>query len=151
MAYKTARNRALADEWRLITAKEEDGTTWYAPDGHFATTYPIYDGYKTKKAQEVVGTHPNMSVILNDIDKDEYIPAHQKEGGLDHRGTAYTIIEDDETSSVHEWVADRYVALFNELYPNAELLINAQRSSRAVKVVLNGELVGLIMPLKSQR
>lgn len=147
MGYLTTRNKALQEEWRLITAKEEDGTEWYAPDGHFATTYPIYDGYRVKKGQLVPEGHPNMTVILNELAKDEYLPAQATKGGTDNQGTEYWVIADD-TGYVSERVAHRYYDLVRTLYPTGELSVNNNRPLRAVKCTVDGELVALLMPMK---
>lgn len=139
--YKTLRNKALSGCTRLITAVDSNtGQEWYCPDGYFATTFNIYDGYKQKKDQRVVENKPKMEFIL---DKLTTTPVKAKAGATDENNIVQLNYGDTKTL-----VNNTYLELLNKLHDSPGLWIDVNDKFAPVQVIKNNELVALIMPLK---
>jgi len=134
---KTIRNNALRDVGRLITG-EYNGQDWYCPDGYFATTEPIYDGYKVKKSQTIPEQKPKMNTIFERIKDCKY---HKTTNQPDNGNTLLL-------NSVNtELIDSRYFELMQTL--GADNYEVSDRHLDPVKVYKNNKLIGLIMPLRS--
>lgn len=140
---KTIRNKALKDANRLITA-DMNGEDWACPDGHFATAYPIYDGYKMKKSQRVpyVDYKPDLAAILP---TGEYTEA--KYAGRDENDCAQ--IMNIATGQIYSVNGDFYNLLTN-IYPRAVLKVITNGDKFApIEMHDNEILVAVVMPLKA--
>jgi hypothetical protein len=141
MTYKTLRNKALKNSTKLITATFH-GENWPAPDGHFATAYPIYDGYKIKRDQHI---HDGTPVLDNIIDSVKLAAVTT----VKREGDNYKLYADSETAPVYEVQAVLY-DLLTTLYPNAVAKLPDDGKRYApVELYDNNTLVAVIMPLKS--
>lgn len=137
---KTLRNKALRNINRLITA-DLNGENWYSPDGHFAVAYPIYDGYKVKKNQNIPENKPKLDNALSpNID---YIKADNIEYKED--SNTYCITANGNYWDVN---ADYYNLIMN-IYPEGVLYVDKTGYNfTPIEVKHTDVLVGLLMPLK---
>lgn len=136
---KTLRNRALKNSSQLITA-ELNGEAWPAPDGYFATAYPIYDGYTVKKSQQVQNRRPNLGRILP---KCNYTEVEL----LTEDVATITVTAGELRSYTIQRV---YYELLMSIYPTAIAKIATSGDKYApVELHDNNTLVAVIMPLRS--
>lgn len=138
---KSLRNKVLQNSSRLITC-ELNGEDWYSADGHFATAYAIFDGYKVKKSQKVISPakKPSLTSILN---HSEYALAE-----FETRKDDYIILSstaDDMTFMVDA----SYYDFLKSLYPNAlpYTAINGHWTT-PVELHDDGLLVAVISPCR---
>ena len=136
---KTIRNKALKDANRLITATL-NGEDWACPDGHFAIAYPIYEGYKIKKSQDVPYNKPELARILP-------------------TGT-YTAIDDvvdyDDVDKIElvknydKWSVNKvYYDLIKSIYPAATARVDASGYHLApIMFYVDDTFVAVLMPLR---
>lgn len=151
MAYKTIRNNVLRDMHRLISVSYGD-EVWASPDGYFCIKHNIYDGYRTKKGQEVPPQIPSLDKLIENGNFGAYVKVHHEKivdnGEEEHKTTELT---SDKSEHVYR-IRSIYLDLFKELYPKLELhaplAVNTKPYYAPIKVISNGEFVGLIMQVK---
>ena len=137
---KTLRNKALRQTNKLIVATDGQND-WYAPDGYFAIKHNIYDGYRMTKAQteatsRVTGK-PNIEHIITSMNTK---PAKPKK----------VIFMDTERMQIGTELVDPvYFDLVSNIYPDAVYEYDTIRRLAPIAVKQNGELVGLLMPVRS--
>lgn len=136
---KTIRNNALRDVSRLITG-EYNGQDWYCPDGYFATTEPIYDGYKVKKSQTIPEQKPKMNTIFERLST-QYKTATDFQKAPPEINTVQL-----SYGNIGVLVNTAFFELFENL--GADKFDIADKLD-PVKVYKNNKLIGLIMPLRS--
>lgn len=134
---KTIRNKALKEVVRLITVTYK-GAEWACPQGHFATSAPIYDGYRVKKGQIIETIRPDLEKVL--VASSAYEPADIGE-------------HDPDTNTIR--VGDVYMNfdyfnLLMDLHPDATPYVNNDYKLSPVEIREDGKLVAVIMPLRSQ-
>lgn len=135
MAYKTLRNKAMRRTVRLITATYH-GAEWAAPDGHFATSAAIYEGYRPLRDQYAPEEIPVMDSILDrPADYEPLIMA-------DTDGADMVLTSAGHTARVN----GDYFNLMVALWPEAGISIAGHHDP--VRFKQNGELVAVIMPLR---
>ena len=137
---KTLRNKALRQTNKLIVATDGQND-WYAPDGYFAIKHNIYDGYRMTKAQteatsRVTGK-PNIEQIITSMNTK---PAKPEK----------VMSMDTERMRIGTELVDTvYFDLVSDIYPDAVYEYDATRRLAPIAVKQNGELVGLLMPVRS--
>lgn len=137
---KTLRNKVLKNVNRLITA-EFNGENWVAPDGYFATAYPIYEGYRVKKDQTIPEFKPDLNKVLP---TSKYKQAKKVEKST--LGDYIDIsINDDDIYTVN---ADYYTFL-KGIYPDARVYVDTTGNKYSpVFLKIDDVLVAVIMPIK---
>ena len=139
---KSIRNKALRGCSRLITAIETNtGAKWYCPDGYFATTIDIYDGYKVKKEQEIPVLNPKFEYILDRLTD---TPVRARVGKTN--GDGFTPISYGNTTVM---VQENFMTLLNKLHDNPELRIDVEQKYAPVQMYKNNKLVALLMPIRN--
>jgi len=137
---KTLRNKALKNASRLITA-DMNGEDWCAPDGYFATAYPIYDGYKVKKDQTLLEGKPLLHKILPTC---AYSLAEYEKTIID----GYTDFSGTGTDISYR-VDNDYYHFLKHLYPEAlPFIANDGNKYAPIELINDGALVAVIMPVK---
>ena len=142
---KTLRNKTLKDMHRLITV-DMNGEDWYAPDGYFATAYPIYDGYRVKKDQELPTQKPLLHKILSSqphvpADSVKLIAGDTNQFGYD----VYEVKRGENTLYIQAVFYD----LIKNIYSNHTVHIEESAYKYApIEIKQNNVLVAVIMPLK---
>lgn len=138
---KTLRNKALRDASRLIQA-DFNGETWCAPDGYFATAYPIYEGYRVKKDQTVPDGKPDLARILT---KPDYTRARVTLSDIEGDYVNVTSKGIDTIFTINK----TYYKFLKSIYPESDVYIASDGDKYApVELKSDGVLVAVIMPIK---
>ena len=142
---KSIRNKALRNIDRLMVA-DYRGQSWDCPGGYFATSKPIYEGYRTKKSQIVYDygnqPKPNLGYVV-DNQGDQSIK-------VDHRAVddMYTEVTAPGLDYTIRFYSD-YFNLLLALHPNATLYVSSGNNMSPVFFKEADKLVAIIMPVKS--
>lgn len=140
---KTLRNKVLKDVSRLIKC-DFNGKTWCSPDGYFATSYPIYDGYKVKKSQYVPEVRPLLHKIISNSGETLAEFEHETLEG-------YTDISSTATDVTYR-INSEYYTFLKQLHPKALPYIatngNKYEPVRLYEVGKHMTVVAFIMPVK---
>lgn len=141
MKYKQLRNKALTDATRLITAIDtRNSEKWFTPDGYFATTFDIYEGYKVKKEHQIPDQNPKMESILESLTK---TPTKATKSAPDENG--HVVISFGEA---RETVNSLYLELLEVLHDKPTLYIDTERRYAPVQLYKGKKMMALLMPLK---
>ena len=147
---KSLRNKAMRGIDRLITGTYGE-QKWYVLGGWFATTYPIYDGYKVLKSQLVSEAQPDMSAIIDKLPV--MVKATEFEHGTDEPQQSWQ----DPFDYVNIRTIDMfypskvnalYFELLKDLHPDAEIRVSEQDKFAPVGFYEGSKLVALLMPLR---
>lgn len=138
---KSLRNKALRDVDRLITGTYKD-QTWYVPGGWYATTYPVYEGYRVLKDQTVMEAHPDMAPIIDNLPK----MTRATEFDYDQDPEAVYIRTVDMFDGIK--VNALYLELLKDLHPDADIRVSENEKYAPVGFYEGSELVALLMPLR---
>jgi hypothetical protein len=140
---KTLRNKVLKDVTRLIKC-DFNGETWCSPDGIFATSYPIYDGYRIKKSQYAPEGRPLLHKIISNSAETLAEFEHEK---LEH----YIDLSSTGTDLTYR-INSEYYTFLKQLHPKAlpYIATNGDKYEpvRLYEVDKYMTLVALIMPIK---
>ena len=142
---KLLRYQALRGVDRLITGTLGD-QKWYVPGGWFATTHPIYDGYRVLKSQmspDECG-HPDMTAIVTGLSVQKHATERQRltEGDAEFM-TLRTIDEFTPRK-----VSALYFDFLTDIHPDAEIRVSENEKFAPVGFYENNNLVALLMPVK---